>query len=198
MRRHGLTIATLRTGEAVFCRLVRDSGNSLFPQRARVGSRGPATSEGQAQGALEVDDQAPTGASAELERELIRERTRQGVARPQAEGEPIGTRGPEKKPRPRRSAVLRSPTAPPHRPGRVLQTPPMMRAMPASIRGVPGPPSSPVTRKTRPITAIPKPAIARAALFTVSLAIPILSRTRGHDGGRGLRHVHPHITRSRD
>lgn len=34
----------------------------------------PATYEGQAQGALEVDDQAPAGAS--VERELIRGRTR--------------------------------------------------------------------------------------------------------------------------
>ena len=52
-------------------------------QRARVDSRAPGDYEGQAQGALEVDDQAPARAS--VEREVIRERTRlAGTAPPQA------------------------------------------------------------------------------------------------------------------
>ena len=37
------------------------------------------------------------GAFAEFERELIRERTREGIARARAEGKPIGKRGPDKK-----------------------------------------------------------------------------------------------------
>ena len=36
------------------------------------------------------------GAFAEFERELIRERTREGIARARAEGRPIGKRGPDK------------------------------------------------------------------------------------------------------
>lgn len=39
------------------------------------------------------------GAFAEFERELIRERTREGMARARAEGKPIGKGGPDKKPR---------------------------------------------------------------------------------------------------
>ena len=42
------------------------------------------------------------GAFAEFERELIRERTREGIARACAEGKPIGKRGPDKKPRRKR------------------------------------------------------------------------------------------------
>ena len=42
------------------------------------------------------------GAFAEFERELIRERTREGIARAMAEGKPVGKRGPDKKPRRRR------------------------------------------------------------------------------------------------
>ena len=42
------------------------------------------------------------GAFAEFERELIRERTREGMARARAEGKPIGKREPDKKPRRRR------------------------------------------------------------------------------------------------
>ena len=42
-------------------------------------------------------------AFAEFERELIRERTREGMARAAAEGKPIGKRGPDKRPRRRRS-----------------------------------------------------------------------------------------------
>ena len=49
------------------------------------------------------------GAFAEFERELIRERTREGIARARAEGEPIGKRGPDKKPRRKRGAALRTP-----------------------------------------------------------------------------------------
>ena len=49
------------------------------------------------------------GAFAEFERELIRERTREGVARARAEGKPIGKRGPDKKPRRKRRAALRTP-----------------------------------------------------------------------------------------
>ncbi len=45
------------------------------------------------------------GAFAEFERELISERTREGMARAAAEGKPIGKRGPDKKPRRRRAAV---------------------------------------------------------------------------------------------
>ena len=45
------------------------------------------------------------GAFAEFERELIRERTREGIARAQAEGKPVGKRGPDKKPRCRRSVA---------------------------------------------------------------------------------------------
>ena len=41
-------------------------------------------------------------AFAEFERELIRERTLEGMARAAAEGKPIGKRGPDKKPRRRR------------------------------------------------------------------------------------------------
>ena len=41
-------------------------------------------------------------AFAEFERELLRERTREGMARARAEGKPIGKRGPDKKPRRRR------------------------------------------------------------------------------------------------
>lgn len=41
------------------------------------------------------------GAFAEFMRELIRARTREGIAR--AEGKPIGKRGPDRKPRRRRS-----------------------------------------------------------------------------------------------
>ena len=36
------------------------------------------------------------GAVAEFERELIWERTREGIARARAEGRPIGKRGPDK------------------------------------------------------------------------------------------------------
>ena len=42
------------------------------------------------------------GAFAEWERELIRERVLEGMARARAEGKPIGKRGPDKKPRRRR------------------------------------------------------------------------------------------------
>ena len=42
-------------------------------------------------------------AFAEFERELISERTREGMARARAEGKPIGKRGPDRKPRRRRS-----------------------------------------------------------------------------------------------
>ena len=44
-------------------------------------------------------------AFAEFERELIRERTREGIARARAEGKPVGKRGPDKKPRRRRRAA---------------------------------------------------------------------------------------------
>ena len=43
------------------------------------------------------------GAFAEWERELIRERVLEGMARARAEGKPIGKRGPDKKPRRRRN-----------------------------------------------------------------------------------------------
>ena len=46
------------------------------------------------------------GAFAEFERELIRERTREGIARAMAEGKPVGKRGPDKKPRRRRRSSL--------------------------------------------------------------------------------------------
>ena len=49
------------------------------------------------------------GAFAEFERELIRERTREGMARARAEGKPIGKRGPDKKPRRKRGVVLGTP-----------------------------------------------------------------------------------------
>ena len=49
------------------------------------------------------------GAFAEFERELIRERTREGIARARAEGQPIGKRGPDKKPRRKRRVALRTP-----------------------------------------------------------------------------------------
>ena len=49
------------------------------------------------------------GAFAEFERELIRERTREGIARARAEGKPIGKRGPDKKPRRKRGAALSTP-----------------------------------------------------------------------------------------
>ena len=49
------------------------------------------------------------GAFAELERELIRERTREGIARARAEGKPIGKRGPDKKPRRKRGIALGTP-----------------------------------------------------------------------------------------
>lgn len=42
------------------------------------------------------------GAFAEWERELIRERVLEGMARARAEGKPIGKRGPDKRPRRRR------------------------------------------------------------------------------------------------
>ena len=50
------------------------------------------------------------GAFAEFERELIRERTREGMARARAEGKPIGKRGPDKKPHRKRGAALRTPS----------------------------------------------------------------------------------------
>ena len=43
-------------------------------------------------------------AFAECERELIRESTLEGMARAAAEGKPIGKRGPDKKPRRRRTS----------------------------------------------------------------------------------------------
>ena len=46
------------------------------------------------------------GAFAELERELIQERTREGMARAAAEGKPIGKRGPDPRPRRRRGRRL--------------------------------------------------------------------------------------------
>ena len=49
------------------------------------------------------------GAFAEFERELIRERTREGIARARAEGKPIGKRGPDKKPRRKRGVAFRIP-----------------------------------------------------------------------------------------
>ena len=49
------------------------------------------------------------GAFAEFERELIRERTREGIARARAEGKPIGKRGPDKKPRRKRGVALGTP-----------------------------------------------------------------------------------------
>ncbi len=49
------------------------------------------------------------GAFAEFERELIRERTREGLARARAEGKPIGKRGPDKKERRKRGVVLSTP-----------------------------------------------------------------------------------------
>ena len=49
------------------------------------------------------------GAFAEFERELIRERTREGIARARAEGKPIGKRGPDKKPRRKRGVALSTP-----------------------------------------------------------------------------------------
>ena len=49
------------------------------------------------------------GAFAEFERELIRERTREGIARARAEGKPIGKRGPDKKPRRKRGIALSTP-----------------------------------------------------------------------------------------
>ncbi len=48
-------------------------------------------------------------ALAEFERELIRERTREGMARARAEGKPIGKRGPDKKPRRKRGVALSTP-----------------------------------------------------------------------------------------
>ena len=45
------------------------------------------------------------GAFAEWERELIRERVLEGMARARAEGRPIGKRGPDKKPRRRRRRI---------------------------------------------------------------------------------------------
>ena len=50
-----------------------------------------------------------------------------------------------------------------------FQSPHMMRAMPASNRGVSGPPDSPATRKARPTTATLKPAARAAHFFAVSL-----------------------------
>ena len=76
MRRHGLTIATLRTGDAVFGSCCGIPETHPFPESARRFACA-GDFEGQAQGALEVDDQAPAGAS--VERELIRERTRLAV-----------------------------------------------------------------------------------------------------------------------
>ena len=49
------------------------------------------------------------GAFAEFERELIRERTREGIARARAEGKPIGKRGRDKKPRRKRGVALSTP-----------------------------------------------------------------------------------------
>ena len=46
--------------------------------------------------------QPATVAFAEFERKPIRERTREGMVRAQAEGKPVGKRGPDKKPRRRR------------------------------------------------------------------------------------------------
>ena len=48
------------------------------------------------------------GAFAEFERELIRERTREGIARARAEGKPIVKRGPGKKLR-RKRGVAQAP-----------------------------------------------------------------------------------------
>ena len=48
-------------------------------------------------------------AFAEFERELIRERTREGIARARAEGKPIGKRGPNEKPRRKRGVALTTP-----------------------------------------------------------------------------------------
>ena len=49
------------------------------------------------------------GAFAEFERELIRERTREGIARARAEGKPIGKRGADRKPRRKRGVALSTP-----------------------------------------------------------------------------------------
>ena len=44
-------------------------------------------------------------AFAEFERDMIRERTREGMARARAEGKPIGKRGPDKKPRQKKGGI---------------------------------------------------------------------------------------------
>ena len=49
------------------------------------------------------------GAFAEFERELIRERTREGIARARAEGKPIGKRGPDRKPRRKKGGGFKHP-----------------------------------------------------------------------------------------